>query len=140
MLATKDQKKLIHINSPTRDIKEEFVQWAMDDNSKTSCDDLTFEAANKILVKLGKKPHKAKFLAVFDVKNYRHKYILSLCIQYGWWQASQKYGRVADMDALNEWMYSNRCPVQGKVLKDMSNNELTSFIGALEGMMKKKYR
>lgn len=140
MQATKQQKQLIHINMPTRDIKEEYVQWAMNDNSKTSTNDLDFEAANKILVKIGKAPQKPKFLAVFDSKNTRHKFILSLCIQYGWWVFSKKYGKVADMDKLNEWMLSKRCPVQDKKLKDMDNNDLDRFIGALEGMMKKKYR
>lgn len=140
MQATKQQKKLIHINTPTRDIKEEYVQWAMDDNDKRSTNDLTFEAANKILVQLGLTPHKAKFLAVFDTKNPRHKYILSLCIQYGWWIISEKYGKVADMDKLNEWMLSDRCPVRNKKLKDMTNDDLDRFIGALESMMKKRYR
>jgi hypothetical protein len=136
--ATPQQKKLIHINAPTRDIKEEFVQWAMDDNSKISCNDLTFDAANMILVKLGKEPHKLAFRAVFDKDNERHKYILSLCMQYGW-STTKRRITIADLDKLNTWMHSQRCPVQKK-LKDMNNDELTKFIGALEGMVKSKFK
>lgn len=139
MKATKQQKKLIHINTPTRDIKEEYVQWATQDVKKISCDDLSFDQANMILVKLGKEPHKAQNWAVFDKQNDRHKFILSLCIQYGWSKRSGKYGTVADLDKLNDWMHSKRCPVQ-KPLKKMTNDELTKFIGALEGMMKSKYK
>lgn len=140
MNATKQQKQLIHVNTPNRDIKEEFVQWATMDEKKISTNDLTFEQANQILEKLGLPPHRLKFLAVFDKKNYRHKYILSLCIQYGWFENSLKYGRVADMDKLNDWMLSDRCPVKGKKLKDMTNDELSTFIGALEGMIKGRYK
>jgi hypothetical protein len=116
MQATKEQKKLIQINAPTRDIKGEFVQWATEDVKKISCNDLTFEQANKILVKLGQQPHKLHFRAGFDKKNSRHKYILSLCVQFGWWQLNDKHGRVADLEKLNDWMHSAKCPVQ-KALK-----------------------
>ncbi|RWX00946.1 hypothetical protein [Flavobacterium cerinum] len=139
MEATKDQKRLIHINTANRDIKEEFVQWATDDNKKISCDDLSFDEANKILVHIGQKPHKLAFRAKFDKTNPRHKYILSLCIQRGMSHRSGKYGYIADLDALNEWMHSNKCPVQ-KRLMDMDNDELSTFIGALEGMTLSKYK
>lgn len=136
MEAIKKQKQLIHVNTPTRDMKEEWVQWATGDVKKISCDDLSFEQANKILEQLGIKPLKAEYWAYFDKDNSRHKYVLSLCIQYGW--SIRKRGSVfADLDRLNEWMHSNRCPVQ-KPLKKMSPDELSKFIVALEGMMKSK--
>ena len=135
--ATKGQKQSIHLNIP-KEVKEEWVQWATGDNSKTSCYDLSFDQANRILEKNGITPHKYHFRAQFDKKNERHKYILSLCIQYGWSKRSGKYGTVADLDKLNEWMYSKLCPVQ-KTLKKMTNDQLTKVIGALESMTKKKY-
>lgn len=139
MQATKEQKQLIHINTPNRDIKEEFVQWATGDVEKTSCDDLLFEQANMILVKLGKKPHKPENWAVFDKNNKAHRTILSLCIQMGMSKESGRYGKVADLDALNEWLHSARCPVQ-KPLKKMEKIELSKVIGALSAMTKKKYK
>jgi len=135
--ATPQQKQLIHINAPTRDIKEEFVQWATDDNNKISTNDLTFDQANRILEKLGKEPHRLAFRATFDKTNPRHLYILSLCIQYGWC-VIKKGRKVADVDKLNEWMYSKLCPIQ-KTLKNMDDKELNKFIGALESMTKKLY-
>ncbi|WP_417366835.1 hypothetical protein [Flavobacterium beibuense] len=134
--ATKQQKQSIHLNIP-KEVKEEWVQWATGDNSKTSTNDLTFDQANRILAENNITPHKLHFRANFDSKNERHKYILSLCIQYGW--STVKRGRtIADLDKLNTWMYSNLCPVQ-KTLKKMTNDELTKLIGALESMTKKKY-
>lgn len=41
--ATAKQKQLIHLNTPTKDMKEEWVQWATNSNDKTSCNDLTFD-------------------------------------------------------------------------------------------------
>jgi hypothetical protein len=141
MQATADQKKLIHINSPTRDMKEEFVQWATGDSSKTSTNDLTFDQANAIMEKwLGLTPHKPKFLASFDKNNTRHKYLLSLLITYGWYCKSGKYGKVANLDKLNEWLQSDKCPVPNKPLKKMNDDELTKIIGAFESMTRKKFK
>lgn len=134
--ANKRQIQLIHINIP-KEVKEEWVQWATGDVSKTSCKALSFAQANKILEQNKIDPVKLDYWAYFDKNNERHRYVLSLCIQYGW----SKRGRVAtfaDLDRLNEWMHSDKCPVK-KELKKMDNDELTSFIGALESMTRKKY-
>lgn len=135
--ATKEQKRDIHMNVH-KEVKEEFVQWATADVTKTSCNDLTFDQANRILVQNNRKPHKLAFRAKFDKNNSRHKYLLSLCIQYGWWQVSKKFGKVADLDQLNAWMHSDKCPVK-KALTDMDNDELTKVIGALSKMTVKRY-
>jgi hypothetical protein len=134
--ATANQKRDIHMNVP-KDIKEEVIQWATNDNAKISCNDLSFDQANEVLSRFGRKPHKLNFWAKFDKKNERHKYILSLCIQYGWWKKSGKYNRIADLDKLNAWMHSDRNPVK-KALEDMESKELSKFIIALEGMTKSK--
>lgn len=141
MQATKEQKRLIQINSPTRDMKEEFVQWATGDNSKTSCNDLTFDQANAIMEKwLNLTPHKAKFLAKFDKTNPRHKFLLSLVINFGWWRSSAQYGKVANLDKLNDWMRSALCPVQDTPLMKMTDTELSKVIGAFESMVRKKFK
>lgn len=141
MQATKDQKRLIQINSPSRDMKEEFVQWATGDVKKTSCNDLTFDQANLIMEKfLGLTPHKPKFLATFDKHNPRHKYLLSAVITFGWFRKSAKYGKVANLDKLNEWLYSDRCPVKGKPLKQMNDEELSKIIAAFESMTVKQFK
>lgn len=135
--ATKKQIQLIQINIP-KEIKEEWVQWATGDVAKTSCKDLSHSQANKILVQNKMTPIELDYRAYFDKNNARHRYVLSLCIQYGW----SKRGRVttfADLDKLNEWMHSNLCPVQ-KPLKDMEKEELDKFIAALESMTKKRYQ
>ncbi|RWX03388.1 hypothetical protein [Flavobacterium cerinum] len=134
--ANKKQKQLIHVNIP-KDVKEEWVQWATNDIKKISCNDLSFDQANKILEQNKIKPVKLDYRAHFDKDNARHRYVLSLCIQYGW----SKRGRVAthaDLDKLNEWMHSTLCPVQ-KPLKDMNKEDLDKFIGALESMTTKRW-
>ena len=134
MQATKQQKTLIHINAPTRDLKEEYVQYVTEDNNKISTNDLTFDQANFILEKfLGLTPHKARFLAVFDKNNPRHKKILSILIEMRWRTWSAKYQKyLANMDKLNEWMHSDKCPVKGKALTKMNDEELSKIIFALE--------
>jgi hypothetical protein len=132
MQATVQQKKIIHTVVP-RDIKEEYVQWATEDVKKISTNDLTFDQANKILEKFNCTPHKAQFLAVFDKKNPRHTKILSILIEMRWRVWSAKYQRfLANMDKLNEWMHSDKCPVKGKALTKMNDDELSKIIFALE--------
>jgi len=141
MNATKSQKQLIHINAPTRDLKEEFVQWATDDNSKTSCSDLNFDQANLILEKLGQKPHskKAHAYGIFNKRNVQHMKVVSLTRQLGWDKRHPTYGRVADMDRLGAWLESDKSPVR-KPLKSMSSTELTTIINGMTGMISKRYK
>ncbi len=140
MQATKKQKQIIAINTPTKDIKEEWVQWATNDNNKTSTNDLTFEQANKLLMQLGLKAHKPEFWAVFDTKNTKHRVILSLMRQAQWVKPNYKHGEVADMDRLDNYLKNDkRCPVQ-KPLQQMNDKELEKLIIALTGIVKSKYK
>ncbi|HEY4543563.1 MAG TPA: hypothetical protein VIG40_02870, partial [Tissierellaceae bacterium] len=119
-------------------IKEELVQWATQDNKKTSLNDLSFEQANKILIAQGDKPTPIENWALFDKNNSKHKYILSLCYQLG--LTTELKGRtIADTNKLSEWIKSERCPVQ-KPLKQMTTFELSRVITALESMVQKKWR
>lgn len=141
--ATKEQKQFIHVNTPNRDIKEEFVQWATGDVEKTSCNDLTFEQANMIIVQLGGKPHKNDAYAwgLFDKDNQQHKTILALCMNYGWKRRNPKSGYdIADISALGNWLKNDpRCPVR-KPLKKMDTIETSKIISALENMVGGKYK
>lgn len=149
MKATKEQKQLIHVNAPTRDIKEELVQWATDCNDNISCNDLSFEQANEIMHKLGLHRHKkptspftgneeVNDFVKFNIKNQQHKYILSLLRQIGWTKGHERYGVVADMDRFGNWLQSDKSPVK-KPLNSQTKEETTKIINALESMMGKKY-
>lgn len=145
MQATKKQKQLIHVNAPTRDIKEEFVQWATGDVNKISTNDLNFEQANRILEKLGKQPIRAKkedsplFWGYFDKNNSQHLQIQSLLHQLHWTVEHPKYGRVADLERFGSWLQSNRSPVR-LPLKQMNAHECSKIIIALEGIVKSTYK
>lgn len=142
MVATKEQKIAIRKNCKFDvNIKEELVQWATSDNSKTSLNDLSFDQANKILVAQGGKSIKANpdnSWGYFDNNNSKHKYILSLLRQLG--MVTEVKGRdVADINKLGQWLKSDRSPVQ-KPLKKMNQLELSRVISALEKMVQKKWK
>jgi hypothetical protein len=141
MQATKQQKQLIHVNAHDRDQKEELVQWATEDVEKISCNDLSFDQANLILAALGLEKHKAKrnYYGLFDKKNQQHMAIVSLTRQLGWEQSNERYGRVADMNRLGDWLQSSKAPVS-KPLKKMTTQELTTTINAMTGMVAKRYK
>ena len=141
MKATKEQKKLIHVNTHDRDQKEEFVQWATEDVSKISCNDLSFDQANMILQKLGQKPHgrERNYYGVFDKRNQQHMSIVSLTRQLGWEKRHEKYGRVADMDRLGEWLQSDKAPISKPLMK-METGELSKTINALTFMVAKRFK
>lgn len=77
--------------------------------------------------------------AVFDSKNEQHRNVLSRCRQLMWTVKSEKYGEVADLNRLDQWLRSDKCPVN-KPLKKMEPKELTTIINALGQMLKKLYK
>ena len=140
MTATKQQKFAIRKNCNFKDdIKEEFVQWATQDISKTSLNDLSFEQANKILIAQGDTPKQnVENWGLFDKNNSQHKYILSLCFQMG--LTKELKGRdVADIFKLGEWLKSEKSPVR-KPLKQMTSYELSRIIFAMEKITEKKWK
>lgn len=139
MQATNKQKQLIAINIPIKDIREEWVQWATGDNKKTSCKDLTFDEANKILIQIGLSPHTPENWAVFDKTNKKHMVIISLMRQAQWVKPHDRYGEVADMERLSQWLQSPRSPIT-KPLQQMEPEELERIIKALKGIVKSKYK
>jgi hypothetical protein len=139
MEATKEQKKLIAINTPNKETKEEWVQWATADVKKTSTNELTFEQANKILKQLGLMPRIPDNWAVFDSKNPKHRLIMSLMRQAQWVVMHDKYGTVADMKRLSDWLQTPKSPVT-KPLQMMEPEELERIIKALKGIVKHRYK
>ncbi|MEH6407896.1 MAG: hypothetical protein V7767_11495 [Leeuwenhoekiella sp.] len=133
------------MNSPTRDIKEEFVQWATADVSKISCNDLSFAQANMILRQLGMKPepmpveNQVAHWGKFDKNLQSHRAILSLLRQIKWTSTHPKYGKVADIARFGAWLQSERSPVK-KPLLQMTPQEVSKIIIALEGILKSLYK
>ncbi|WP_139063707.1 hypothetical protein [Flagellimonas eckloniae] len=119
------------------------MQWATRDVAKISCNDLTFDEANRIIEKLGGTPHKHASYGwgMFDKNNHQHKTILALCMNYGWKKLNPKSGRdIADIAALGNWLHNDpRCPVR-KPLKQMEPKETSKIIAALENMVARKYK
>lgn len=139
MTATKAQKKQIAMNTPNKDTKEEWVQWATADVKKTSTNDLSFDQANKILIQLGLSPHIPDNWAVFDSKNSKHRLIMSLMRQAQWVKEHPKHGEVADMKKLSDWLQTPKSPIT-KPLQDMEPEELERIIKALKGIVKSTYK
>jgi hypothetical protein len=139
MEATKEQKKLIAINTPNKEIKEEWVQWATCEVKKTSTNDLTFEQANLILDKLGLRPRVPDNWAVFDSKNPKHRLLMSLMRTAQWVVPHDKFGEVADMKRLSDWLQTPKSPIS-KPLQMMEPEELEKIIKAFKGIVKSKYK
>lgn len=144
MKATTAQIRLIQINKQDENHKEELVQWATNDNTKTSCKDLSFDQANAILVEWFKlRPHEpdvdqeAMKYARFDKNNEQHKRILATLINIGWWIMKKPYGKIADLQRLGKWL-QEKAPVRKPLLK-MSPTEVSKIIGALDSMTIKKF-
>jgi hypothetical protein len=134
------QKKRIMRNCDYReDIKSEWVQWATEDNSKVHLRDLNQEQAKRIIMaQEGGNVVTDENWALFDQKNRQHVYILSLCRQLNWTKTNEKWGEVADLDRLSNWLKSGRSPVI-KPLRKMTAAELSKIIKALESMTIKNY-
>lgn len=77
--------------------------------------------------------------AFFDKNNKQHKQILSLAIQAGWSLHNDRYGEVADLKRLSDFLKSDKSPVK-KPLKEMETKELSKIIYALEQIVKHEYK
>ncbi|MFK5950172.1 MAG: hypothetical protein QM500_15515 [Methylococcales bacterium] len=76
--------------------------------------------------------------ATFDFSNQQHKYILSLCQEYGWTVYDDKRGRnIADLNKLGKWIrYSSQSK---KPLQQQDTKELQTTVYAFEQMAKKHF-
>ncbi|MDA6068665.1 hypothetical protein NJT12_03440 [Flavobacterium sp. AC] len=132
-MATGDQKRMIAINTPTKDIKEEWVQWATADVKKTSTNDLTFDQANMILKQLGQKEHIKNLWSTFDKNNAQHMSILAI-MRTAQWVKKVNSKEVADLDILDHFL-KTKSPVK-KPLKKMTPTEVSKVIHALNESIK----
>lgn len=76
---------------------------------------------------------------LFDKNNHQHKTILSLMRQAQWTAPSEKWGEVADLSRLSDFLKSDKSPVK-KPLKKMEPWEVSKIIEALKGIVKSKYK
>ena len=78
----------------------------------------------------------------FDVKNKKHRYILSLLHQMGWTVFRKRTKRdmrvLPDVVRFGEFLQSDKSPVK-KPLRKMNKQELSKLITALENMLQKQY-
>ncbi len=84
------------------------------------------------------KKKKSTNWAFFDKKNKAHMNILSQLRQLGWTKPHDKYGEVADLERLSNWLKSDKSPVNQR-LRDMNKQEVSKIICALEEMTAKAH-
>lgn len=125
------------------DTKNEWVQWATADVNKTSLKNITQEQAVKIIrAQEGSETvnESAENWAMFDKTNNKHLQVLSLCRQANWTTKHEKYGDVACLERLSNWLKSERCPVNKPLKKMCNTTELPKIIKALTGIVKSIYK
>jgi hypothetical protein len=138
--ASKKQKQSIAILTKNdREYKASLVQSQTLDPTKSSTNNLTHTQANNIIIQLGGKPLVYDNWAYYDKAKKSHKYILSLSIQYGWLVKHDKYGEVADLCKISEWLKSEKSPVKIPLQK-MTPVQVSKVIAALENMVSKHYK
>lgn len=76
---------------------------------------------------------------LFDKNNKQHKSVLSQLRQLQWTTKSERWGEVADINRLSDFLKSDKSPVK-KPLKDMEPHEVSKIIECLKSMITKKYK
>lgn len=125
------KKQLMRLLRYDEQAKEEVVVSITGHPDRHSLSDLSFGDANALIEKLGGKPSVDYEWAHFDKFNKQHSYVLSLCVQAGWTTMHPRYGYVADLRRLSDFLKSERSPVQ-KPLRSMTKAEVSRIIYALE--------
>jgi hypothetical protein len=76
--------------------------------------------------------------ATFDNSNKQHRYLLSLCQEYGWTVFNQKLKReVADLNRLGAWI--RKCSAAKKPLLQQDTKEVQKTVYQFEQMVKKHF-
>ncbi len=120
------------------DVKKQAV-LSISNGRTHSITDLSQQEACQLISKLkGNKntPSVPKHLQ-FDRSNSKHKYIISLCHQLEWTKPSEKYGTIADLQKLHNWLIGPRSPVK-MCLMDIPYIHLSKIIHALEQILEKQ--
>lgn len=100
-----------------------------------STKELSEEALDELIQWLNGNGKDYRF-ALFDNRNQQHRYLLSLCQQFGWVVYDERRGRMlADLNRLGSWI-RNRGHVK-KPLKDQTTKEVSKTIYQFEQMLDK---
>ncbi|MDQ8012016.1 MAG: hypothetical protein REI96_06190 [Flavobacterium nitrogenifigens] len=75
----------------------------------------------------------------FDKKNKLHLTILSQLRTLQWTTKSQKWGEVADINRLSDFLKSDKSPVN-KPLTDMTQQELSKIISCFDSIITKHFK
>jgi len=76
---------------------------------------------------------------LFKKTNIQHMQILSLMRSAKWTVKHEKYGDVADLERLSDFLKSDKSPVK-KPLLEMDKAELSKIIIAIGGVVAHKYK
>jgi len=90
------------------------------------------------IVKAGQSTNTANW-GLFDKKNKQHLTLLSQLRTLEWVKKSEKWGEVADLARLSDFLKSDKSPVN-KPLKDMNEQEVSKIIECFKSMVRKKYK
>jgi hypothetical protein len=77
--------------------------------------------------------------AFFDKNNKQHLTLLSQLRTVQWTIPNDRYGEVADLNRLSDFLKSDKSPVK-KPLKDMKPEEVSKIIECFKSMVIKKYK
>lgn len=118
-----------------RDARLEFFQ-SFFGQEITSTKQLSKRQADNLIYYLntGEEPEYRSW-AFFKKDDPRHGKILALAKEYNWIDAKGW----ADLNQLGKWIASGQCPVKGKCLMEMDNQDLSKVIHALQQMVLKKW-
>jgi hypothetical protein len=83
--------------------------------------------------------HSKSNWGLFDKNNQQHKTLLSLLRQAQWTIPNERWGEVADLPRLSEFLKSDKSPIK-KPLKKMEPSEVSKIIEAFKGIVKSKYK
>lgn len=119
------------------DTKNEYVQWVTGDVNRTSLKSITQDQAVKIIrTQEGSTPinEPVENWGKFQSANAQHKYIMSVLRTANIVVKNERWGEVADMAGwFSRFLQSKRSPVK-KPLLDMTPQEVSKVIVALEGV------
>ncbi|MGM8362105.1 hypothetical protein ACSV4D_09345 [Flavobacterium sp. ARAG 55.4] len=81
----------------------------------------------------------SKNWGLFDKKNKQHLTLLSQLRTLQWTVKSEKWGEVADLNRLSDFLKSDKSPVN-KPLKEMEPKEVSKIIECFKSMVVKRYK
>lgn len=127
------------------EMKDEWVQWVTNDNSRTSLRSITHDQAIKIMMQQTGSTDKSRLVpttenwGLFDKDNRQHLTLLAYMRTAQWTTPNGKHGEVADIERLSDFLKSDKSPIN-KPLKKMQPWEVSKIIEAFKGIVKSIYK